>query len=277
MRKQFLVLLVAVLCPASAMAQIITAPVGNTTLKAADDFASRAFQDPWDMNQKTDVGPFLGSLDAGSSNWTNIVFGNGLFSGTTTSPDAQLWLLDTASPTAAPLGKTGANFPIDMDTYKVLAVRMNRSSGGGQGFVYPWANSIYEWNLELTAGKVTAQGWNVYYVDLSALSGTKRALRFDPAEGKVGESVQVDWARLVAIDQTLCRSITWTGSTTADIYLDNDNDPANGYIGQVQGVAAQTAVASATRSSPGCPVVNNAFNFYVGALAPGTYRVKERE
>src|SRR5260370_970359 len=115
MKKLRLLLALAVFCPAPAFAQItVTAPAGSTTLKAADDFATRAFQDPWDMKQKTDVGPFLGSNDAGSSNWKSFSFSGGLFTGTTATSDAQLWFLDTGSTAASvPIGKIGTNFPID--------------------------------------------------------------------------------------------------------------------------------------------------------------------
>ena len=278
MKHLRLVLALAVLCPVPAVAQIVvTAPAaGNTTLKAADDFATRAFQDPWDMNQKTDVGPLLGSADVGSG-WSSIAWANGLFSGTTAASDAQLWLLDTAAPGTAQIGKTGANYPIDIGTYKVLVVRMHHATPGGQGFAFTWPNNIYEPGTTPTvvAGRVVAQNWNVYYMDLSTQSGLKRAFRFDPAEGKNGESVSVDWARLVSVDPNLCRTITWTGSTIADIYLDDDNIASNGYIGLVQGFAGNTngLGGNPSRATPGCSAPGSGFNLYVGGLSAGTYRV----
>ncbi len=68
----------------SASAQItVTAPAANETIKAADDFATETFQDPWDMSQMTDLGWFTYGVDAPVSNLTNIAFSGGIFSATT--------------------------------------------------------------------------------------------------------------------------------------------------------------------------------------------------
>ena len=49
----------------SASAQItVTAPAANETIRAADDYATQAFQDPWDMSQWTDLGWFTFGVDA---------------------------------------------------------------------------------------------------------------------------------------------------------------------------------------------------------------------
>ena len=276
MKHLRLFLALAVLCPATAFAQItVTAPTGSTTLKAADDFATRAFQDPWDMSQKTDVGPFLGSNDAGSNGWApGFTFTGGLFSGTTAAVDAQLWLLDTGNPFAAPIGKTGTNYPIDANTYKVFAVKMSvqRTS---QVQVITWPQTIYTSSPTAHFGVGTTRpGAGVYFVNLTSgtWNGLQRALRFQPT-GLTGENVSVDWARLVpAGDSTSCKSITWTGATDVDIYLDTNGTFADGFYGLAQAFASQTN-ASATRASAGCPVIAGAFNFHVGALEAGTYRV----
>src|ERR1700726_5119511 len=64
-------------------AQTVTAPSANETIKAADDFATQAFQDPWDMSQMTDLGWFTYGVDAPPSNLTNIAFSGGIFSART--------------------------------------------------------------------------------------------------------------------------------------------------------------------------------------------------
>lgn len=268
----------------------VTAPSSNTTIKAANDFATRVFQDPWDMNQKTDVGPFLGSNDASSSNWANINFSNGQFSGTTTAGDAQLWFLDTGNPLAAPLGKTGTNFPIDANTYKVFAFRMTRAPGAPftQSQVLSWPNNIYS---SLPTAHFTGSiggGTGVYFLNLDQSSpagapgsgnwsGLQRALRLQPTSVN-GDSLVIDWARLVQMDANSCQPIRWTGGSpndgAADVYIDTDNNFANGYYGIIQGYAtsASTSVSTgASRASAGCPVVSGQFNFNIGALPPGTY------
>ena len=286
MKNLRLCVALVLLCPAAASAQAITAvtsPASNTTIRVANDFATRAFQDPWDMNQKTDVGPFLGSNDSGNG-WGTFTFTGGLFTGTTAAGDAQLWLLDTSNPFAEPLGKTGANFPIDASTYKVFAVRMIRPTGASQtqSQVLTWPNNIYE-SSPTTHFHTTAQfgGPGVYFLNLGASgnwTGTQRALRFQPTAVN-GETVSVDWARLVpAGDSNSCKAIQWTGGLgpdgIADIYLDNDNNFSNGFYGVVQRFATSALLSvstSASRGSAGCPVVSGAFNFHIGALPGGTY------
>jgi hypothetical protein len=280
-----------VLYPATVSAQAITAvtsPSSATTIKAANDFATRAFQDPWDMNQKTDVGPFLGSNDAGSNGWApGFAFSNGLFSGTTAAGDAQLWFLDTGNPFAAPLGKTGANFPIDASTYKVFAFRMIRPAGAAatQAQVLTWPNTIYESSPTAHFTGSLPGGPGVYFINLDVTSpagapgsgnwiGLQRALRLQPTS-IAGESLSFDWARLVQMGANSCQPIAWTGGiapdNVADIYVDTDTDLSNGYYGVVQRFATTTALGTGSRASAGCPVVSGAFNFNIGALPVGTY------
>src|ERR1700722_2084004 len=94
----------------SAWAQItVTAPNTNLTFKAADDFATETFQDPWDMNQMTDLGWYTFGVDAPVSCLTNILFSGGIFSATTVSNTAacpsgnltNFWLLDPIAATSA--------------------------------------------------------------------------------------------------------------------------------------------------------------------------------
>ncbi len=268
MRLLSLFLGVAVLCPAAAQAQAPVSLGGSSSVRAADDFATRAFQDPWDMSQRTDLGPLLGSADQPASGFTNISFASGVFAGTTTASDANLWLLDTGNPNAAPIGRIGTNYPIDAATYQILALRMSVQTPA-QMFVYAWQNTIYNSSPTLIASPATAAGSRIYLVNLAASAswtGLKRALRLDPAEGRTNEAVQLDWARLVSVDSSLCRTITWTGGGAVDIYLDTDTAP-----GSNLGPIALTA--NAGQASPGCSAVGGAYNFYAGALPAGTYKV----
>jgi len=76
------------------------------------------------MNKRTDFGWFLEGADPPDPNLTNISFTNGIFSATTgTNPN--LFLLETGIRSAGQIGKTGINFPIDADTYRLFAIRMN--------------------------------------------------------------------------------------------------------------------------------------------------------
>lgn len=275
-----LCVLAALACASAASAQTVTS-IGDSTVRAANDFATRAFQDPWDMNERTDLGWFLHGSDQPSPNLTNITFAGGVFSATATSNDPNFYLLDTGSPTASRVGKFGLNYPIDATTHRVFAFRMSSSVGSTAQFFWN-RETIYDNTTTLGGNVSISSGYRIYLVDLAALSttpigpaafswgGTVKALRLDPVVAS-GATIALDWARLVSIDQTLCRTISWTGGpATVDIYLDDDNVAGNGHLGPI---ALGASNSGATSASVGCPTSGTGYKFYAGALAPGMYRV----
>ena len=270
--------------PALAQAQSITLG-GPLNVAAAEDFATRSFQDPWDMNERTDFGWFLYGADTPMPDITvhPDSFAGGFFHGTT-GRQPSLFLLETGNPFAARLGKTGMVYPINADFYKLVAIRM-------------WINSppppatpvqaVFQWNREhLWDGTQTTSnifnlspGWRTYFVDLSTLgnqggatpwNGLIRSMQFMPAYLNSYE-IYIDWIRLVNIDAALCRTVTWSGFSIGqfDLYL---SDPFGGSApGSVLALAEDI---QARRASAGCAVAaGNTYTFYAGALAPGTYRV----
>jgi len=269
-----------VLYAAPAAAQFtVTAPSTTVNVKAADDFATKAFQDPWDMSQRTDVGWWtFGTDTAIGVNFLNPTVSNGVFSGTNPGAIASLFLLESGlAPTpggsATPVGKTGQQYPIDANTYTHLVYRMSSSQPGVSQYVWS-RNTIY---TDQTLGVEIAQsatavvtGWKLYDVNLSSLdprapgqgsgtgfpwNGTMRALQLLPNAANGNAQIQLDWARLVHDDPTLHQSITWSAGGAADIYLDTDKNAANGTLGRVR----------VNGTSP--------FNFFVGALPAGQYFV----
>lgn len=277
------VLAAVVFFPTAAFAQItVSAPNGQVNVKAADDFATTAFQDPWDMSQRTDLGWFLFGTDAPQPQFTGVTFANGEFSGTTTGNDPTLFLLESGFP-AVPVGKFGTVSPIDASAYKLLAIRMSRSTNSlVNAQLFWWRGTMFD-NTLSSGVFATTGGYRTYLVDLSTLSrvdgnatgfnwgGSVGALRFDPTT-VAGETVKIDWARLVTINQTLCRTINWSNAANVDIYLDNDNDAANGNLGPVALGAASTSGA-ANSASAGCPTTGTGYKLNVGALQPGDYYV----
>ncbi len=283
MKKKLLyAFLASVLSAVPAAAQLtVTNPVGQISVKAADDFATRAFQDPWDMSQRTDVGWWLFGNDFPPSNWTNPTFANGLFSGTTSASGsaARLFMLESGlQPTpggqASPIGKTGQQFPIDANKYTHLLYRMSSPIGfqdtGNPNNLsqFIWStNTIYD-DQTLGVNKQVIRDMAIYDVDLTKLiaigqigpaspwGGTKRSLQFLPnASNNI--LIQLDWVRLVdGSDLNLYKTITWTGPGPVDIYLDNDNVAGNGNLGRI---AINTSA--------------NSFTFFVGGLEPGDYYV----
>src|SRR6186713_2453900 len=80
-----------------AGAQTITSPSGVVPVTPADEFATRVLQDPWDMNQRTDLGWFTFGVDQPNANLTGMQFSGGIFSASPGAPnpnDPSFWLLD---------------------------------------------------------------------------------------------------------------------------------------------------------------------------------------
>jgi len=270
---------VAALCllarPAAAQFTV-TQPSGTIQVKSAEDFPTRAFQDPWDMNQRTDVGWWtFGSDTAIAANFQNPTVANGVFTGTQGTASAALFLLDTPLPPtlpggmATPAGKTGQQYPLNAAKYTHLVYRMSSTAGGVSQYVW----STQSWAEDMTLAFENAQsttvvqtGWKIYDVNLASLNnimvlgtqagwtGLKRSFQIIPVAGGVPTTIQIDWVRLVQDDPSLKQNIVWTGGA-ADVYLDNDNDPTNGTLGRI----------AVNATSP--------YNFFVGALPAGRYYV----
>src|SRR5437899_3311788 len=167
--------------PAAAQFSV-TQPAGATpiSIRAANDFATRAFQDPWDMNQRTDVGWWtFGGDTAAVVNFKNPTVANGVFTGSMTGSAAGVYLLESPLPPttpggqATPAGKTGQQFPIDASTYTHLVYRMNSTIGGATQFIWStnsWAQDM-TFALESPAptSTVVRPGWKIYDVDLTSI------------------------------------------------------------------------------------------------------------
>ena len=261
--------LVIALGATRASAQInVTAPSGGAdAVASANDFATQVFQDPWDMNQRSDLGWFLNSVDFPQHGFSSFTFSGGLFSGTI-GADPNVWLLETNFPNLPPIGKNGAAFPINADVYRVVAIRM-RTPADGQYMLFYWTtNTMHDPpGLQVSNVVTTTPGWRIYFVDLATLgllsgseawNGTKRSLRLDPAQdhAAAGGQIEIDWVRLVDNQPALFRTVSWTGSGAVNIHLDNDQNSGNGTLGAVALGAS-----------------GNSYSLNVGALAPGNYYV----
>ncbi len=219
------------------------------------------------MNERTDLGWHLWSVDQPVSGITNPSFSGGIFSGTSTATgDPNFFLLDSGIPGAAQLGKIGTNYPIDANKYTVLAFRM--SVGTNSAAQLFWSTNTMFDDYKGAGNISVYAGWNIYVQSIPALpihitvtgpwaawGGMVRSLRLDPTV-QPNDPLQVDWVRLVGDDATLKRNITWTGPGSVDIYLDDDNNAANGNLGAIaRGVSGGT------------------YSFFAGALPAGNYWV----
>lgn len=278
MSRGALVVLVLLSIPSRLFGQSVTLN-GSLNVASAQDFASRVLQDPWDMNERTDFGWFLNGVDNPVPDMTNVSFTGGVFSATT-GTSANLFLLETPNPNAARLGKTGGNYPIDANTYRLFAIHMNVN--GSPSAALTW-NRENIWDGTTTYSNLIPlrSGWAVYLVDLPTLgtrlgslgwNGLIKSLIFNPSFSP--QNVQIDWIRLVDVNPAQCRLIALAGfgGANVDLYLDIDATPGNGNESFLAGnVPSNSASASA-----GCSPAGAGYSFYAGALSPGTYRVLAR-
>ena len=136
------------LVPASLSAQTVTAPSGAVTVPTSGDFFSSAFQDPADMNHRTDIGWFAYGIDPPRANLSGISFANGIFSATASSNDPNIYLLETGNPVSVPRGRRGDVQPINANSYRTLAIRMRLSGTQGvrasDGQVMWTSKTIYD-------------------------------------------------------------------------------------------------------------------------------------
>ena len=260
------------LTPGGSFAQSVTLN-GSLNVAAAEDFATRAFQDPWDMNDRTDLGWFLHSDDQPLPNMSNVSFAGGIFSASTTQ-GANVFLLETGNPEAAPIGKFGTNYPIDANTHRLMAIRMNVT--GAPQAAFAWYSEYHLPDARQHRG-IQPQLRLAHVSHQSAIPGAQprfngvgrhRAL---PGVYPSGSSVQIDWARLVNVNSSLCRQVTWSGlgGGAVDLYLDSDGATNGNEWLLAPNVGSNTA-------SAGCSAAGSGYNFYAGGFAPGTYYVLAR-
>ena len=119
------------LFPASLFAQTVTAPSGTVTVPTSGDFFASAFQNPIDMNDRTDIGWFAWGNDQPHANLSGLTISSGILTGTASSNDPNIYLLDTGNPVSVVRGRRGDVQPIDAARYRTLAIRMRLS--GTQG------------------------------------------------------------------------------------------------------------------------------------------------
>jgi len=284
----------AVLAPVYAAAQTVSAPASQTIVASGNEWASTVFNDPIDMNQYTDVAWWAYSVDQPPVNLSGVTIGActggvtdaaGLcFKATTASAGANLWILETSNPFSANLHRNGANFPIDANTYKMVAVRMRVTSLGSVCAVnnascttrFLWnQNNLYDGQPVTTSNAFfTYEGWGIYLIDLSTIgvngptpwTGTIRDLRYD-LQNVVGANIEIDWIRLVP-NTIPTQTITWSGFVgLVDIYLDNNATAGDGNQGLIVKNGVNVTLPARNQGAAG----SGSYSFPAGALAPGTY------
>ena len=248
-----LVLIVLIAFPGVASADIIiTSPSSNQTFSETNDFPSRRFADPWDMNRWTDLsyGQYYHDI-------TNFRFKGGMVSGRTTGTDAYFHPLFPGYRDAVPMGRDGGINRIDTSRYDSFSVRLYSNRRTSAQILWFFNNVWTDYGVSTFC---VYPGWHTYKINLSSNSkwtGKPMGLRFDPTYHS-GVHFKVDWMRLYR-QSTRRVTLKWTDAEpgqTVNVYLDRDNKVGNNGLEEL---ASQTSNA------------DNSFTWDPSAYQPGAY------
>ena len=252
------VVLVSGLVLTSARGDVQLAQAANAqavSVEEGRDFATLVLHDPWDMSQFSDISQFLNNSNQ-SSLISNYQVQNGIFSATSISTDPWFAVLFQGYGGAMLIGKVGARYPIDQNTYKCLYFAANISSGA-EGQIYWFKDEGYTSSpFGLTNFTVVPSAWNLYRVDLT--TGPEIAwstypwhgLRIDPTTAN-GATFAFDWVRLTdcgprnlslgGLAAATTYSFYITGSSGQQVRLpDFTTDSGGNGIEDLEGVAADS-------------------------------------
>ncbi len=202
-------IVVAALVGLTPLLGVAHAAVGvpGSSVNEAPDFPTRAWSDPWDMNNADDMLRNFGPM----YNVSGAAFGGGVLSFSLTGKGyiSPLW---TGFPGSLQMGRDGtlASNTIDANTYRYVSIRMYASAPLGGAGIF-WSNCdrmtlSCEGGMPVSLSGLGDGHWHTYTFPLAnnpgfglpvAWSGPMHGLRIalNPASGTT-PTVQIDWIRL---------------------------------------------------------------------------------
>ncbi len=259
----------------------ITAPSNGAKVATADDYATQVLNDPWDMNELTDVSKPFQSIATYSVS-------NGIWTATTNGNQPSFWLLNPGNNGDIHIGRDGNNYmqnlKIDSSKYSNLSFRMNYSKPGvtTTRLVFYWTTGDLLFKTDPTQAYAASNpitilpGWNTYAVNLTTLGtlpGDRRNMT--TWEGQItgfefffiddtgGSTIQLDWVRLTGATSNY--NITWNATEGTDkavaLFADDDTNPNNGFISTI---------------TSGVDAATGAHIWDTGPMFPGNYYVYAR-
>jgi hypothetical protein len=272
----------------------------QVTVGEGDDFASRVLVNPWDMNERRDIGYEIGLNNISASNgvWQGTFDGVDYASGGASGAYFFPLFEGFSSPTQGtmlsqelawnPIGAQD-KYAIDTSKYTQLSFRMYTSARSQ--YVVHWTGAKpVNWPMDQlpndgrfvdSDGCYTSTnfiywpaGWRTYYFDLTQNNGDPnwrvgnwrdqsrvRGLRIDPSAGApVGTQVKVDWIRLTDPSSSPTVQIQWNGSGFAA------NDLVDIWI--ADNPNGTDALSPVIRS---IPATAGSYSFKTSTLAPGQH------
>lgn len=262
----------------AALAQVSLGDPSPGKIKSCDDFATQEFADPWDMSNTADINNFFPERDV--IDFISHGFGGGRFTGVTSGANNTLYLFSpVVIGSHAAGGRYGETLNLDPTKFTHLSIRMKNDKVDPHGMLVMFdrgRNYATQRSVSEADAIPTKTGWNTYTINLPALplssagdtrswtAGSITGLALRPTT-QSGASIELDWVRLE--DPSSCSSSSSSISYSANasggneyfnLYLDDDQDPFNGFAKQLVADQLATGNGTASLSSP------------LG-MAPGTY------
>jgi hypothetical protein len=260
----------AMAIPQAALALNVTQPsTGTQIVVAGNDYATRQFSDPWDMNNAADV------VTADSGGVASQAFSGGIFSFVTTNADAGFNVLGPGLPNTINLSR-GASRPVVTSLYRyvTMKVRMSAASGpaltaaqpaqvlflrdggsyndgtfGFSNFIYVDPNQWHVVTFDMVGGihPSSPHLWTEY----PQISG----VRIDP-NAAANVRVEVDWVRLTAPAAASQKfNVNW-----------NDTQSGNYTIEAID--------AGGTLATLATGITGTSFQADLSKLPPGDWRIR---
>jgi hypothetical protein len=285
------------LAPAATIS--FTSPAAlQVTVGEGDDFATKVLGNPWDMNERRDIGYEIGfnNIAASGGNWQGTFSGIDQGSGAATTgyffplfqgfssyvqgqwSDELMWNV------------VGARDPLAIDTSKYTLLSLQMYTGqrshyavywtGAKPVTWPTSDHYFLARDGCNSGSgfvAWPNGWRTYFFDLAQTNGDAgaqrgtwqdqakvRGLRIDPSSSApTGTQVQVDWIRLTNPSTSPTINIQWN-TTGAD-------------AGDVVDIWVAPDAAGTDAQSPlirGIPATNGSYSFKTSILPPGQWYFK---
>ncbi|MDP1808728.1 MAG: hypothetical protein Q8L35_04240 [Actinomycetota bacterium] len=223
----------------------VTQPSGGQTVNGSEDFPSRRFVDPWDMDSPLDLshGVYFNQLK-------DVRWKNGVFTATTTGNDGHVYPLFPGYLGGLPNGRDGIINRFPTSGYDRFSLRLYSSRATTAQFIWLYNQVFTDVGVKTFA---VQQGWHIYNVDPTARgwTGKPMGLRLDPSN-HANTKFKIDWIRLYKNTDTVLQ-IAWTDSSpggTVNIYLDNDQDAGNGNLGLIATLSSNASNVYNWRTAP---------------------------
>jgi hypothetical protein len=230
-----LALIAAAQPAAAAVSSVTLANPGPGTYGEDDDYFTRVWGNPRDMEQASDLYLLYSACNPTQiRRFSGESIANGMWSATTTpragdgTDNRDVYVLNPGWGSSLNVGEDGQLHPIDAGHYTQLTFRFYASQD-----VFHYGNVVFtKGEIGSMSGAVPFKiyaGWNVYTIDLRQRSGASwsggiTGLWFNLTDVPSGVTLRLDWLRLTP---KAARQIRWTGSGSGSVSVYVGSNPGD--------------------------------------------------